>query len=157
MIVESLTRSDVLLELDDSTGLARTLSPPEMPDRQICVAGVFGMAAGRVVAVYVDERRLFGRVEAAQFEITPDLTALHRSWVFVSRLIIKRHEQRVLALTYRRAIDVLGWFDGTPFVEDEHHDAGVFLSDLINRPDRQSVIRDRFPRELGNDRDEAPE
>ena len=126
-------------ELDPSTGLWRRIGLPSwFWLRHLTPAGRYARLGERDVAIYSDEGRLWVQIDDLRVPVDQSLEAEHQGTGGAETLTLRRLNETI-EIVYegpRR----LGIPDVTPNADEEDHDFGLLLHNVISDPARQAVL-----------------
>ena len=136
---------DRLAEFDWATDKISFLSKSTLPAQAVkTVRGWYSMIHNTFVAFYAVDNKIYFKADTFSLECTPDIhLTLDRSGAS-NVLSIQDNKEVLFTLRYAppRANRLTG-LDPTAFVEEEHFDFCLFISNIVNDPERRNLVRNQ--------------
>ncbi len=152
-LLRSASRFDVIAEFDRDRGVLSEEVVPLKVAQSVKTAGQYCHLGGELLAIYADKNRVWLRIGDEELP-AETLEAEWKGDGPVRRLVISRGQEVVRGFEYRLPIRPatqkhvqLGTttklddtVDVTPFAELEDFDFGLFITNVVNDPDRREVL-----------------
>jgi hypothetical protein len=142
LLLQSHDRYNDLVELDTSTGhLVRHYRRDDPDLGRSLIQGHYCEMDGQMIFLYRQDDQLHLRINDSDMELGDDIQISFLKGVEKNTLILQRGRDHLLEWTYSSPtispdLDI----DPTPFVEEEDHDFGLFVYNVLTNYSRKARI-----------------
>jgi hypothetical protein len=139
--LQSVEKYIQLAQYDHCTGNVRLISRGSLnASENINTSGIFSELSGVFVALYPFKEKLFLRI-GERCMSCDDIKVFVSGESLCRKLIVEKAGEKI-SVEYRVNLSKKFDNDPTPFVEDEHFDFGLLVSNILNSNQRRQVFEE---------------